>query len=183
VYRIRPKLIVNKKACEIFYNFKREYNFLFLKIFTQRITISLSLLRTKTMSSKDDIHYDYLIYGSTGFFGKVLVKCLEDAGCNFVCGHARLEDRAALSAEIDKFTPNRVISAAGLAGTPNIVRRLFSVFLLLFKNKTLELSWLVPLSLFLSCHNIRYIFIVYRVNRIGLRLINPRESVRMSSVP
>lgn len=70
----------------------------------------------------DNSHFDFLIYGARGFFGQVLVKALEAAGKNFVCGSARIEDRAAIAAELDKYTPKYVISAAGLAGTPNIVR-------------------------------------------------------------
>lgn len=61
-----------------------------------------------------------LLYGSTGYFGSHMKKWLEAAAIPTVLGKARLEDRAALTAEIQSVKPRYVICAAGLAGTPNI---------------------------------------------------------------
>lgn len=66
-------------------------------------------------------HYDFLVYGARGFFGTSLVQALEQANKSYVAGKARLEDRAAIAAELDLYTPKYVVSAAGLAGIGGIV--------------------------------------------------------------
>lgn len=74
------------------------------------------------MAETTPTHYDYLIYGARGFFGTNVVHAMEAAKQSFVIGKARLEDRAAIAAELDLYTPKYVVSAAGMAGNPNIVR-------------------------------------------------------------
>lgn len=69
-----------------------------------------------------DSSYDYLVYGAHGFFGHSVVVALETAQMRFVCGNARIEDAAAVTAELNLYTPRRVISAAGLVASPNAVR-------------------------------------------------------------
>lgn len=76
------------------------------------------------MAAATPTHYDFLVYGAKGFFGTSVVKAMEDAKKSYVIGKARLEDRAAIAAELDLYTPKYVVSAAGLAGNPNIVRHL-----------------------------------------------------------
>lgn len=43
----------------------------------------------------------FLVYGATGWIGTFLVKILKSAGEKFEIGKARIEDRAAVSKEID----------------------------------------------------------------------------------
>lgn len=80
------------------------------------------------MAELRDIACEYLVYGASGFFGQWIVKVLNDAGKKFVCGKARLEDRSQIEQELIVYQPSYVISAAGLAGTPNIVRLVTSWF-------------------------------------------------------
>jgi short subunit dehydrogenase-like uncharacterized protein len=76
------------------------------------------------MADVESTHYDFLVYGARGFFGTSVVHALKTANKSFVIGTARLEDRAAIAKELDLYTPKYVVSAAGLAGNPNIVRLL-----------------------------------------------------------
>lgn len=73
-------------------------------------------------STTTPTHYDFLLYGARGFFGTSVVAAMDAAKQSYVIGKARLEDRAAIAAELDLYTPKYVVSAAGLAGNPNIVR-------------------------------------------------------------
>lgn len=73
------------------------------------------------MADTTPTHYDFLIYGARGFFGTSVVHAMEQAKKSYVIGKARLEDRAAIAAELDLYTPKYVVSAAGMAGNPNIV--------------------------------------------------------------
>jgi len=65
---------------------------------------------------------DFLVFGSTGYFGSHVVKWLTQQGKSFGTTNARLEYRDQVQEALKLHTPKYVICAAGLAGTPNIVR-------------------------------------------------------------
>lgn len=120
------------------------------------------------MSTTPVGHFDFLVYGASGFFGTNFVHALEAAKKSYVVGKARLEDRAAIAAELDLYTPKYVVSAAGLAGNPNIVR-IFSSYDQ-YGHKAL-----------FTC-GIYFQVVLRRSNsscRIGSRLINKKEFVEM----
>lgn len=64
----------------------------------------------------------FLIYGGArGWIGGKLVELLrQDPGCEVVVGKARIEDRQAVTHELEEENPDRVINAAGLTGRPNV---------------------------------------------------------------
>lgn len=61
-----------------------------------------------------------MIYGSNGWIGSLLVQLLKDQGASFEVGTARLEDRAAIMADIERVKPTRILNAAGVTGRPNV---------------------------------------------------------------
>ncbi|GBG82672.1 hypothetical protein CBR_g35037 [Chara braunii] len=61
-----------------------------------------------------------LIYGRTGWIGGLLGKLCEEQGIPYVYGSGRLEDRAALKADIVAAKPTHVLNAAGVTGRPNV---------------------------------------------------------------
>jgi nucleoside-diphosphate-sugar epimerase len=69
---------------------------------------------------------DFLVFGARGYFGSHLVKTLQAQKRSFVASNARVEFRDQVEKEIDLHKPKYVLNAAGLAGTPNIVRKSFS---------------------------------------------------------
>ncbi|OQR81133.1 hypothetical protein ACHHYP_16748 [Achlya hypogyna] len=62
----------------------------------------------------------YLMYGSSGWIGQKLLALLRAEGEHVDVGLARLEDRAAVAAEVQAFQPTHVINAAGVTGRPNV---------------------------------------------------------------
>lgn len=62
----------------------------------------------------------FLVYGGTGWIGGMLAELLARSGRAFELGAARLEDRASILADIDRFRPTRVLNAAGVTGRPNV---------------------------------------------------------------
>jgi len=58
--------------------------------------------------------------GKTGWIGEKIVRILQEQGENPICATARLEDRQAIIAEIEKTQPQRIINAAGIIGKPNV---------------------------------------------------------------
>lgn len=62
----------------------------------------------------------FLIFGKTGWIGGLLGDLLKEQGADYEYASARLEDRAAVSADIDRVKPTHVLNAAGLTGRPNV---------------------------------------------------------------
>ncbi|GAB2284305.1 hypothetical protein Dimus_018766 [Dionaea muscipula] len=62
----------------------------------------------------------FLIYGRTGWIGGLLGKLCEKQGITYEYGRGRLEDRAALLADILNMRPTHVFNAAGVTGRPNV---------------------------------------------------------------
>lgn len=62
----------------------------------------------------------FLLYGSKGWIGSLLAELLTTQGADFAVGTARLEDRAAIRADIERVQPTRILNAAGVTGRPNV---------------------------------------------------------------
>lgn len=62
----------------------------------------------------------FLVFGRTGWIGGLVGDLLKQLGVKFEYATARLEDRAAIQADIDRVKPTRVINAAGITGRPNV---------------------------------------------------------------
>ncbi|KAG2487173.1 hypothetical protein HYH03_014153 [Edaphochlamys debaryana] len=62
----------------------------------------------------------FLIFGKTGWIGGLLAEELKKSGAKYHLADARLEDRAAIIADLDKYKPTHVLNAAGLTGRPNV---------------------------------------------------------------
>mmetsp|Transcript_34626 Transcript_34626/g.107064 ORF Transcript_34626/g.107064 Transcript_34626/m.107064 type:complete len:305 (+) Transcript_34626:93-1007(+) len=62
----------------------------------------------------------FLLYGKNGWIGGMLIELIKASGDEVVLGDARLENREAVAAEIDKHAPTRVLNAAGVTGRPNV---------------------------------------------------------------
>ncbi|MCO5615073.1 hypothetical protein L7F22_069361 [Adiantum nelumboides] len=62
----------------------------------------------------------FLIYGRTGWIGGLLGEVCKKQGIDYEYGSGRLENRAALEADIKLVKPTHVLNAAGLTGRPNV---------------------------------------------------------------
>lgn len=62
----------------------------------------------------------FLIFGKTGWIGGLLADILKEQGAEYELANARLEDRAAVIADLDRVKPTHVLNAAGLTGRPNV---------------------------------------------------------------
>ena len=62
----------------------------------------------------------YLLYGRNGWIGGMLIELLTKAGNTVHLGDARLENRADILADFEKYKPTRVLNAAGVTGRPNV---------------------------------------------------------------
>ncbi|KXZ54160.1 hypothetical protein GPECTOR_5g258 [Gonium pectorale] len=62
----------------------------------------------------------FLIFGKSGWIGGLLQEELKKQGATYHLADARLEDRAAVIAEIEKYKPTHVLNAAGVTGRPNV---------------------------------------------------------------
>lgn len=62
----------------------------------------------------------FLIFGRSGWIGGLLGQHLADTNATYEYATARLEDRAAICADIDRFQPTHILNAAGLTGRPNV---------------------------------------------------------------
>ncbi|KAG7674300.1 hypothetical protein Ndes2437B_g01115 [Nannochloris sp. 'desiccata'] len=62
----------------------------------------------------------FLVYGRTGWIGGLIGKLLTAQGAKWEYGTARLEDRAAIEADIERVKPTHVFNAAGVTGRPNV---------------------------------------------------------------
>ncbi|CAK9047999.1 5-epimerase/dTDP-4-dehydrorhamnose reductase (dTDP-L-rhamnose synthase) [Durusdinium trenchii] len=60
------------------------------------------------------------VWGARGWIGGQVCELLEARGAEVVRAESRLEDRAAIEAELDRTRPDRVIVAAGVTGRPNV---------------------------------------------------------------
>jgi hypothetical protein len=65
---------------------------------------------------------EFLVFGASGYFGSELVRYLQKGGYSFAVSKARIQYRDQIEAAINEHQPKYVLNAAGLAGTPNIVR-------------------------------------------------------------
>ena len=79
------------------------------------------------MSTKDDnancsAPVDFLLFGSTGYFGGQMLKILKDRVYSFACADrsCRLQYLDAIEKQLEKYKPKYVICTAGVSGTPNI---------------------------------------------------------------
>jgi dTDP-4-dehydrorhamnose reductase len=62
----------------------------------------------------------FLIFGAKGWIGGKLVVLLKQQKHEVYEAQARLEDRAAIIKEIERYNPDFVINAAGVTGRPNV---------------------------------------------------------------
>ncbi|KAI3429241.1 hypothetical protein D9Q98_005340 [Chlorella vulgaris] len=62
----------------------------------------------------------FLIFGKSGWIGGLVGEMLKEQGANFEYASARLEDRAAVLADLDRVKPTHVLNAAGVTGRPNV---------------------------------------------------------------
>ncbi|KAK2078738.1 hypothetical protein QBZ16_003578 [Prototheca wickerhamii] len=62
----------------------------------------------------------FLIYGKNGWIGGLVGELLKKEGADFEYGTARLEDRAAIIADLERVKPTHVLNAAGVTGRPNV---------------------------------------------------------------
>jgi len=62
----------------------------------------------------------FLIYGKNGWIGSLMGELLKKEGIPFEYGTARLEDRTAIMADIERVKPTRILNAAGVTGRPNV---------------------------------------------------------------
>jgi len=62
----------------------------------------------------------YLIWGKTGWIGSQLLQLLHQQGKVAFGAQSRLEQREAISRELDQIKPTIVLNAAGLTGRPNV---------------------------------------------------------------
>jgi len=63
----------------------------------------------------------FLVFGGkTGWIGKMLVPILEKKGHKAIVAESRLENREAVEAEIERWSPDCMINAAGKTGVPNV---------------------------------------------------------------
>jgi dTDP-glucose 4,6-dehydratase/dTDP-4-dehydrorhamnose 3,5-epimerase len=63
---------------------------------------------------------DILVYGASGFLGSFATDLLTKKNIAFEVGHARLENRESIVAEVERIKPTRILCFAGIAGKPNI---------------------------------------------------------------
>ena len=64
--------------------------------------------------------HKFLLYGKNGWIGGMLIELARANGDEVVLGDARLENREAVLAEIERVRPTRVLNAAGVTGRPNV---------------------------------------------------------------
>lgn len=62
----------------------------------------------------------FLVFGKTGWIGGLVGDILKHQGARFEYATARLEDRAAVRADIARVAPTHVLNCAGLTGRPNV---------------------------------------------------------------
>lgn len=58
--------------------------------------------------------------GKTGWIGGLMIELMEKEGIECAAAESRLENREAVSAELDAYKPSHVLNAAGITGRPNI---------------------------------------------------------------
>ncbi|KAK4704355.1 hypothetical protein P7C70_g1855, partial [Phenoliferia sp. Uapishka_3] len=62
----------------------------------------------------------FLVVGSKGWIGGMLAEMLKADGKDVTRSLARIEDRAAIIAELEKVKPTHVLNCAGVTGRPNV---------------------------------------------------------------
>lgn len=62
----------------------------------------------------------FLVFGKTGWIGRMLGDILQKVGEPFVYAESRLEDRGGVEKELDHVRPSYVLNAAGVTGRPNV---------------------------------------------------------------
>ncbi|KAL6771279.1 RHM1 [Auxenochlorella protothecoides x Auxenochlorella symbiontica] len=62
----------------------------------------------------------FLIYGKNGWIGGLVGELLKKQGAEFEYGTARLENREAVIADLERVKPTHVLNAAGVTGRPNV---------------------------------------------------------------
>lgn len=86
-------------------------------MYTSRtLLISLSLLSCTQLPAEK-----FLVFGGkTGWVGQKIMTILRNADHEVISADARLENREALTQEINRVNPYCIVNAAGLTGTPNV---------------------------------------------------------------
>ena len=77
------------------------------------------------LSIKDNITnflkpVDFIIFGSNGFLGSNIIKCIEAKNKNYIKCNLRLNNVHEIEKFIKTYKPKNIINCAGLTGTPNI---------------------------------------------------------------
>jgi len=67
-----------------------------------------------------EVYLMILIWGKTGWIGSQLLQLLHQQGKVAFGAQSRLEQREAISRELDQIKPTIVLNAAGLTGRPNV---------------------------------------------------------------
>lgn len=62
----------------------------------------------------------FLIFGKNGWIGGLLGDILREQGAKFEYATSRLEDRAAVIADLERVKPTHVLNSAGVTGRPNV---------------------------------------------------------------
>lgn len=78
------------------------------------------IIPTISVCHNKDVKTILVFGGKTGWFGKIIVKLIEERGHRAVCAESRLENREAIITELDLIKPDYIINSAGVTGRPNI---------------------------------------------------------------
>lgn len=62
----------------------------------------------------------FLLFGKSGWIGGLLTDLLKEQGAKYHLASCRLEDRASVVSEIEKYKPTHVLNCAGVTGRPNV---------------------------------------------------------------
>lgn len=62
----------------------------------------------------------FLVYGKSGWIGGLVGEILKQQGATWEYGTARLENRDAILADIERVKPTHILNSAGVTGRPNV---------------------------------------------------------------
>ena len=87
-----------------------------------RLENVLSTIRKLAQTEHWGAPVEYVVIGSTGFFGSVVVDVLQSSGRSYACmpRSDRMQNRKDIEYWIDLWKPKYVINCAGTSGKPNI---------------------------------------------------------------
>jgi len=79
------------------------------------------LLVVLLFSSSSILSKTFLVFGGkTGWIGQMLMVQLQEKGHKAIAAESRLENREAVRTEIERWSPDCVVNAAGRTGVPNV---------------------------------------------------------------